>query len=193
MKTVGLSGGIGSGKSTIAKVFRMLGIPIYYADIEAKRLMHTNNHIIKSLSNKFGSNIYLDGKPNIPLLTEIIFTDSSAREYINSIVHPVVRKDFKEWAILESITSEYVIQESALLFEKDLYRYFDTTITVSAPTEIRAERITERDKISKEFALQKIRSQKSDEERRLLAHFEIINDDITLVIPQVIEIHNSLL
>lgn len=193
MKIVGLSGGIGSGKSTIAKMFNILNIPVYNSDERAKYLMKSNNFIIESLKKEFGENVYLkNGEINKPFLSKMVFNNIKTREIINTIVHPIVKTDFDSWTKFQD-KADYLIQESALLFEKDLYKRYDYTITVSCPSEIRAHRICNRDNCTFVEAEKKINAQVSDEKRIFLADFEIVNDNNKLIIPQVIDIHNKIL
>jgi dephospho-CoA kinase len=184
MLKIGLTGGIGSGKSIVGKAFEMMGVPVYIADVEAKRLMVSDPEVRRLLITRFGDLIY-DSNSNInrKLLAEIVFNNSEALKDINSIVHPAVRADFKRWCEQYSQIS-YVIQESAILFDTGLYRNFDKIITVAAEEEIRIQRVVERDSISRELITERMRNQLSESERIARADFVIYNS-VELILPQI--------
>lgn len=184
MLKIGLTGGIGSGKSLVGKAFEMMGVPVYVADLEAKRLMNSNVTVQSLLIARFGDQIY-DSNANLnrKLLAEIVFNDEEALKDINSIVHPAVREDFKKWCESHSHLS-YVIQESAILFDTGLYKNFDKIITVSAEEERRIQRVVERDSTSKELILERIRNQLPESVRIERADFVIYNNT-ELVLPQI--------
>ncbi len=191
MLKIGLTGGIGSGKSIVAKAFEMLGIPVYVSDVEAKRLMNTNEIVQKQLIVRFGEDVYeSNGTLNRKRLADIIFNDSKALKDINSIVHPAVRKDFKLWCDKHASLS-YVIQESAILFDTGLYRNFDKIITVSAEEEIRIQRVLKRDSSVLELVQKRIANQLPDEERIQKSDFVIYNND-ELILPQVVLIDREI-
>lgn len=184
MLKIGLTGGIGSGKSIVGKAFEMRGVPVYVADIEAKRLMVSDPEVRSLLITRFGDQIY-DSSLNLnrKLLAEIVFNYSEALKDINSIVHPAVRADFKRWCGQYS-QNFYVIQESAILFDTGLYRNFDKIITVAAEEEIRIQRVVERDSISRELIAERMRNQLSESERIARADFVIYNST-ELILPQI--------
>ncbi|PKQ63344.1 dephospho-CoA kinase [Labilibaculum manganireducens] len=184
MLKVGLTGGIGSGKSIVGRAFEMMGIPVYIADIEAKRLMVFDSELRNLLISRFGNQIY-DSNFNLnrKLLAEIVFNDSEALQDINSIVHPAVRKDFIRWCEQHS-QIPYVIQESAIIFDSGLYKNFDKIITVAAKDEIRIQRVMERDSMSRELIVERMRSQLPESVRIEKADFVIYNNT-ELILPQI--------
>ena len=184
MLKIGLTGGIGSGKSIVGRAFEMMGIPIYVADNEAKRLMVSDAELQNLLVSRFGDQIY-DSNFNLnrKLLAEIVFNDSEALKDINSIVHPAVRKDFIRWCEQHSQTP-YVIQESAIIFDSGLYKNFDKIITVAAEDEIRIQRVMERDSISRDLIVERMRSQLPESVRIEKADFVIYNNT-ELILPQI--------
>jgi dephospho-CoA kinase len=191
MKIIGLTGGIGSGKTLISEIFKNLNIPVYNSDIEAKQLMN-QNHIIKvKLIEKFGTNIYIKDVLNRKLLSSIIFENNKYLEYVNSVVHPEVKKHFSEW--VNTKCSDYVIKETAILFESGAYTDTDLIITVTAPAEIRINRVMQRDDITRNEVLLRMKNQISDEERIEKSDLTIINDGKQLLLPQIINIHHNIL
>ena len=194
MIKVGITGGIGSGKSTICTLFSLLGIPIYNSDIRAKELMVSDFFVVNALKNTFGKEIYLsEGILNKPLLSKLVFESSSARQTINDIVHPAVWHDFDEWSHSYTSISTYVIQESALLFETGNNAKMDSIITVTCPWLERIERIMLRDNCTHEEAINKINSQIPEQEKAGKSNFIIESSQNNLVIQNVLNIHNSLL
>jgi len=189
---IGITGGIGSGKSTVAKIFEILGIPVYYADERAKWLM-SNNPVLKSqISKEFGSESYVNGNLNRSFLAETVFSDPKKVAKINSLVHPVVALDFKEWAGIQK--SPYVLKEAALIFETEGHKKLDAVINVSSPLRIRISRILMRDSHRSEEQINHIIDQQMpDEAKNELADFVIKNVDNKLLIPQVLKIHEQLI
>lgn len=190
---VGITGGIGSGKSTVARIFSILGIPIYYADERAKWLMANDPKLKKQIQDNFGSESYSeDGILNRSFLASMVFSDEEKVKTINSLVHPAVRLDFENWA--SSQTTPYVLKEAALLFETGSYKDLDKVINVSSPIKIRISRVLMRDPHRNEKQVNDIiDKQLPDEEKNKLADFIIKNTDNKMLIPQVLEIHNQLL
>jgi dephospho-CoA kinase len=189
---VGVTGGIGSGKSTVCKVFSILGIPIYAADDRAKWLM-ANDPLLKSkIVSFFGEQSFLpDGKINRSYLAEKVFTDPQNVKKINSLVHPEVGRDFTKWA--ESHTTPYVIKEAALLFETGSADQLDFVIQVSSPIKIRLTRVLMRDPHRTETQINSIIDQQMpDEQKNELADFVIKNTENKLIIPQILEIHRKI-
>lgn len=190
--SIGLTGGIGSGKSLVADFFKLLGIPVYISDWEAKKLMQTNNLIRKDLIEAFGSAVYFEsGELNRFKLAKIIFNNKEALKKVNAIVHPQVRLHYQEW-LLKQVDSPYVIQESAILFDTGLYKNFDKIITVTADKDIRINRVVERDSCTKESILERMSQQISEKEKIAKSDFVIYNNS-ELIIPQIIAIHKQLL
>lgn len=189
--TVGITGGIGSGKSTICEIFRHLNIPVFEADLEAKKLIHSNTVIKAGLIDLFGEAIYTsDGTVDRKELARLIFNDENKLTKVNELVHPLVRSEFRDW--LKKQTAPYIIHEAAILFESGFYKMMDYTILVSAPENVRIERVSKRDKVTKEQVKERIRKQWTDQQKRKLATLEIKNDNKELLIPQIIEIDKQI-
>lgn len=190
---MGITGGIGAGKSVVAKIFSILGIPIYSADERAKWLMAHDPELTHSIIKEFGSNSYFsDGSVNRTFLAETVFADPEKVKKINSLVHPAVGQDFLNWA--ETQTAPYILKEAALIFETEGQKSLDYTINVSSPLKIRVARILMRDPHrSEEQVNQIINQQMPDEEKNELADFVIKNTDNKLLIPQVLSIHEKLM
>ncbi len=189
--TIGITGGIGSGKSTVCKVFNVLGIPVFEADKVAKELMNTNIELKEQLVRLFGEGIYTpDSVVDRKKLAKIIFNDHLQLEKINALVHPAVRNEFKNWKTKQQ--TAYVIHEAAILFESGFYKMMDYTILVTAPEKQRIERVLTRDGVSESEVKERISKQWSDEQKRALTSLEIINDNQDLLIPQIIKIDKQL-
>ena len=189
--TVGITGGIGSGKSIICEIFRLLNVPVFEADLEAKKLIHSNSVIKAGLIDLFGEAIYTsDGSVDRKELAKLIFNDENQLDKVNELVHPIVRGEFKNW--LEKQSAPYIIHEAAILFESGFYQMMDYTILVSAPEDVRIERVSKRDKITPEQVKERIQKQWTDEQKRKLATLEIKNDNKELIIPQLIEIDKQI-
>lgn len=188
---VGITGGIGSGKSFIAKIFKAMGVPFYDADKEAKSLMIRSEAIRKGLIHAFGSEVYFEnGELNRNWLSAQVFNDPNKLAILNNIVHPIVIQDAVDWANAQ--TSCYSLKEAALLFESGSYKTLDYTILVVAPEDIRIERVMERDKVTREEVQNRINKQMSDEEKMKLADFIIVNDGVQPILPQLYNIHKQL-
>lgn len=192
MLKVGITGGIGSGKTMVCKIFEVLGIPVYNADFHAKRLMEDSPEISNGLARLFGLSIIANGKIDRKKLAQIIFSNADALAAVNNLVHPEVRKDFIEWVKMMS-GRDYVIEEAAILFESGAYKLLDFNITVSAPEEMRIIRVMGRDNVPRESVLSRINNQMTDQEREKLADAVILNDESVLLIPQILQLHNKLL
>jgi dephospho-CoA kinase len=190
-KVIGITGGIGSGKSIVCKVFNLLGVPVFEADITAGRLINSNSEIRNELVRLFGNDIYnADNKLNRKKLAELIFNSDILLEKVNNIVHPAVRNEFLNWTKQQK--TAYVIHEAAILFESGFYKMMDFTILVSASVEMRVERVMMRDNISGEQVIARMTKQWPDSEKRKLATLELVNDNKNLLIPQIIEIDKKL-
>lgn len=188
---IGITGGIGSGKTFICKLFEALGIPVYNADEEAKRLMNSDARIKEKLIEQFGEATYKEGRLDRAFLADMVFSDKEKLELLNSIVHPIVIQEAKDWA--ERQTTRYSLKEAALLFESGSYKDLDYTILVTAPMDIRIQRVIERDGATEQQVRERINKQLSDEEKLQLADFVIINDGITPLLPQVWTLHQKFL
>lgn len=191
MIKVGLTGGIGSGKTTVANLFIELGVPVYFADTEAKRLMHTSKAIKRKLLEEFGEKAYIKNKLNRPFLANIVFKDKKKLAAINKIVHPSVAISFKRW--LNKHDSAYAIQENAILFETNSADKFDLIITVTAPIQDKIERVMKRDNITKEEVLARMNNQISDKEKIRKSSFVIDNRNLEQTKIEVAKIHKLIL
>ncbi|MCK5822510.1 MAG: dephospho-CoA kinase [Bacteroidales bacterium] len=191
MLKVGITGGIGSGKTIVCEIFKHLNIPVYNADIEAKKILIENNSVRKKLIKNFGDNIYLNSSEiNKKFLANIIFNDKKDLVKINSIVHPVVWENFLSF-IQNKLCYKYVILEAAILIESGFYKNMDYVINVSAPEDVRIQRTVKRDNVQKNTIMQRVNNQISEDERIKFSDFVIINDDKQLVLPQVLKLHNN--
>jgi len=188
---IGITGGIGSGKTFICRLFEALGIPVYNADEEAKRLMNTDIRIKEKLIAQFGEATYKDGLLDRAFLANMVFSDKDKLELLNGIVHPIVIQEAKDWA--ERQTTRYSLKEAALLFESGSYKELDYTILVTAPIDIRIQRVIERDGTTEPQVWERMNKQLSDEEKLQLADFVIVNDGITPILPQVWTLHQKFL
>ena len=191
IKIVGLTGGIGSGKTTVANYFKELGIPVYIADVEAKLLMKRSKVIIRKLIQLFGSETYYKGELNKPFIANKIFNDSVLLEKMNTIVHLKVASHFQRW--LKKQDAPYVIKEAAIIFENNTNTSLDYIITVIAPERTRINRVIERDKSSEERVKAIIKNQWNDAEKVKLSDFVIENIELADTKNQVINIHQKIL
>ena len=157
MKIIGLTGGIGSGKSTVLELFKILGVKTYSADESAKKLVNTDPYLINLIKSSFGENIYDKGQLNSKKLSKIVFEDTEKLKLLNSIIHPVVAKDFK--LFLNSNNEDYIVKEAAIIFETKSENSYDKIIFIQAPLEIRIERVINRDNISREEVMKRINNQ----------------------------------
>ncbi len=172
-KIIGLTGGIGSGKTTVANYFKSCGIPIYIADDEARKIMESAS-IIEAIKDSFGTDVFENEILNREKLAKIVFNNPERLEKLNSIVHPAVKKHFEQW-LLQNQAAPYVIYEAAILFESGRYKDCDIIITVTAPIESRIERVIKRDKTTRELVLKRINAQWTDEKRISKSDFIIEN------------------
>ncbi len=188
MMKIGITGGIGSGKSTVCEIFSLLGVPVYAADLRARQLMDSHPDIRATLTAKFGSDLYKEGTLNRKLLASLIFTNKELLQWVNRAVHPVVAADFAEWCT-QFASLPYILHEAAILFESGMQIHFNPIIVVDAPFETRIERVMQRDGSTREEILARMQNQMDDEERRSKADYLICNDDMHLLIPQVLRLH----
>ena len=187
---IGLTGGIGSGKSVVSKLLTTYEIPVYDSDTRAKSLMETDDKIIHSITQVFGKEAYTDGKLNRRFVAEAVFASSSKLLQINTIVHSAVIDDFSRWAELQA--AHILLFESAIIFENGLEKYFDKIIAVVAPQKLRIERVKRRSGMSRKEILNRIKNQTSSKTLRQQADYVVINDDQTAIIPQVERILKSI-
>jgi len=193
MLKVGITGVIGSGKTTVCKVFELLGIPVFYADDVAKSIMQTDPVLKTALLNTFGENSYTkDGMLNRAYISSIVFNDKQELEKLNSLVHPAVLRAFDNW-VLEQHESPYVIKEAALLYESGGFKMCNKSILVIAPTLIKMNRVKLRDGISEEDIQLRMNRQFSDEMKIKYADHILNNDEKQLLIPQIIQLHQQFL
>ncbi|QQX76670.1 MULTISPECIES: dephospho-CoA kinase [Aequorivita] len=190
MKIVGLTGGIGSGKTTVAKMFSELDVPVYIADVEAKKLTNTSKVIRRKLIKLLGEEAYSEDGLNRIYVANKIFNDKNLLNAVNEIIHPKVAAHFKKWVAKQN--ADYVIKEAAILFENGGYKDCDTVILVTAPKSVRIKRIMARDKASKSEIEQRINNQWSDAKKEKLADIIIENIDLSATKKRVAEIHKTL-
>ncbi len=194
MYKVGITGGIGSGKTTVCKVFEVLGIAIFYADTEAKEIMVKDVLLIEAIKSTFGKASYFeDGKLNNKHIAGIVFSNKLELEKLNALVHPAVFRAFTSWEKQVSADVPYILKEAALLFESDSYKMCDTSILVTAPLASKLNRVMLRDGVSEEQVLARMSKQFSDEQKTKMAHHFIINDEEHAVIAQVLKLHQVFL
>jgi dephospho-CoA kinase len=191
MLKIGLTGGIGSGKTTVAKLFELLNVPVYYADEASKRLYHTDSDLIASIKKYFGEDIYTNGQLNRSKLAAIVFNQPEKLELLNRLVHPPTIRDAEEW--MKKQSAPYVIKEAALLFESGSASGLDYIIGVQAPFHYRIKRVMERDGVKKEDVVGRANRQIDEDIKMRLCDFIIVNNDQELVIPQVLELHSKFL
>ena len=193
MKVIGITGGIGSGKSVACAIFKTLGVPVYNADQEAKNLYDKYPELINKIKAEVSDEVFdKNGKLDRKKMAEIIFSDPLKLKLLNSIVHPAVRKDFQKW-IASQMNQAYVIKEAAILYESGAYKDCDQVISVVSPVDLRIQRVRERDRKSRSEVEKIIENQWSDEERIKKSDFVINNDEQEMLIPQVLAIHDQLM
>ena len=188
---LGVTGGIGSGKTSVCRVFGVLGIPVFSADPEAGIIMNTEPHVIDGINNITGKNLYPDGKLNKEELASLIFHDPELLKKVNSLVHPVVFDHFRVWA--DKQTTPYVIMEAAILFESGASKLVDRVATVIAPVEERINRVIIRNRLTREQVTDRIKNQMDDEERIRLSDYVINNSENEMIIPVILGIHEDIM
>ena len=187
-----MTGGIGSGKSYVAKKFMEKGIPVYFADKEAKRLMIQDRSLKSEIKELLGSDSYhRNGRLNRAVVSNKIFSDKKLLKAINSLVHPAVKRDFTKWAEMQK--SQYVLEESAIIFENGLDKYFDATILVTADKPLRVKRVMKRDNVTEEQVFARMNQQLPDEKKQPLATFAIKNNESDALDKQIKAIHKEIL
>lgn len=191
MIRIGITGGIGSGKSYVCQLLKQRGIPIYHCDDEAKRLMVESSTIRQELNQLIGKDAYRDGQLNKPLIAQYLFADTTHAAQINSIVHPVVKQDFIEWVARQKAST--IVQECALLFETEFTDTVDCSILIYAPLDVRLRRVMQRDHATRQQVLARMAQQMDEEEKRKLADFIILNDGTTNLNEQIEELLERIL
>lgn len=190
MKRIGLTGNIGSGKTTVASCFEILGIAVFNADKQAKLLMNKDVNLKQSLIAEFGKEVFLNNELNRKYLSKLAFNDDIVLKRLNTLVHPVVQEAFEKWSIQQS--GAYVIKEAAILFESNTYQSLDAIICISCPEEIRFKRILKRDDLSEKDVRQRMSHQWAEEKKISLSDYVITNDNSSLVMPQILSVHSAL-
>ena len=189
---VGLTGGIGSGKTLVCSVLEKLGVAVYYADSEARRLMNSDPELVLQISGLFGNKAYEGGNLNREFLAQRVFKDKVLLTRLNELVHPAVRKDFSRWAN-EQKPAFYVVEEAAILFESGSDRNMDLTVGVFSEKELRVQRVMQRDGIAREQVRMRMNSQMNEKEKMERADMVIYNDGKLMILPQIINMHNAIL
>lgn len=188
---VGLTGGIGSGKSTVAQIFEVLGIPVYYADIEAKRLMNEDPELKSAIIKLFGRRSFSNNSLDRKFISSIVFSDPEKLELLNALVHPATKKDGEAW--MQKQISPYAIHEAALIFEAKVNDRLDHVIGVSSPEDLRIKRAMERDDVSRDEVMKRMSRQLDENSKMSKCDFVLVNDEEQLLIPQVLELHKKLI
>jgi dephospho-CoA kinase len=191
MLRVGLTGGIGSGKSTVARIFEVLGIPVYYADDAARYMMNTDEELKKNIIDQFGEESYINDQLNRPYIASLVFNDKEKLDLLNSLTHPATIRDANRW--MQQQTSPYTIKEAALIFESGSAEHLDYIIGVYTPLSLRIKRIMDRDHISRDEVEQRMSRQIDEEIKMRLCDTVITNDEQQLVTTQVLQLHEQLL
>jgi len=191
MIKLGVTGGIGSGKTLVCSVISAMGYPVFNADLEARRIVDSDPRLISTIKNFFGDDIYVNNQLNRKKVSEIVFTDQEKLEKLNSIIHPAVADHFNEW-VSQYKSRTLVVKEAAILFESGAYKGLDKIISVVAPTELRVKRVMERDGFSQETVLSRMNNQFPQEELIKRSDYIIDNDGIMLILPQIVRVINDI-
>jgi dephospho-CoA kinase len=191
MRLIGLTGGIGSGKSTVAKMFAALGVPVYNSDAEAKLLMGNSKIIKKAIVELFGNEAYLEGDLNREFIAKKVFSDKEALSQLNALVHPAVREHFEAWVRKQDYP--YVIQEAAIIFENNIQDKYDAVVLVAAPKKIRLARVMARDKVDEHHVLSRMDNQWDEADKKALATYVIENINLEETMRKVQELHQIFL
>lgn len=192
MFQVGLTGGIGSGKSLVCSILEKLGVPVYYADKEARDLMNTHPVLMEQIEACFGPEVYRDGVLNSVFLAGEVFEDQVKLTKLNALVHPAVREHYNTW-IKRQEEALYVVEEAAILFESGLDQYMDLTVLVYADEEERIRRVMERDGVDRTQVKRRMNAQIPEEEKKKLADYLVYNDGREMLLPQIIKLHHTIL
>jgi dephospho-CoA kinase len=188
---LGITGGIGSGKTSVCRVFEVLGIPVFSADSEAREIMESDRDVINMINSIAGRDMYENGSLDRAELASLIFNNAELLQKVNNTVHPAVLEHFKRWEKLQD--SQYVIMEAAILFESGASKLVDRILTVIAPVGERIERVMKRNNLTREQVMDRIKNQTTDEEKIKKSHYVIDNTDNVMIIPAIIKIHEEIL
>jgi len=191
MKKIGLTGGIGVGKTFVSEIFYKMGYSVFLADLHAKKCIHESDDLKKEIKKKFGNEIYQKGVLQKNKLADIIFNDTKKLQELNNLVHPFVQRDFEAWC--KNQQSKFVIKEAAILFESEAHKGLDGIICVSTPFEKRIKRVMKRDNCTKEDVIKRIENQMPQEKKEKLSDFVILNNDKKELLPQIISICKKLI
>lgn len=189
---ISLTGGIGSGKSVVARIFKVLGVPVFDADREAKIILAKDESVRAAVTSEFGSEAFTNGRLNRKFLAKVVFENHEKRKILNALIHPLVGERFQEFCLQHS-NEDYVVKEAAIAIETGSYEQMDAVVLVTAPEELRLKRVVERDGTDEQAVKYRMEAQWTDDEKRKYATFEIINDDQTALIPAVLQIHNTII
>jgi len=189
---VGVTGGIGSGKTLVCNVLEKLGIPVYRADIEARRLMEEDSELVGQIVELFGEEAYIGGALNRSYLAGRVFGDGEQLRGLNGVVHPAVRRDYHRWLDQQS-GAPYVVEEAAILFESGASRFMDLVVMVYAPEALRIKRVMIRDGVGEEAVKKRMEHQMDEEEKRSKADLVIMNDENSRLLPRILDVHQQIL
>jgi dephospho-CoA kinase len=188
---IGVTGGIGSGKTSVCRVFNVLGIPVFSADLEARSIMDTHPDIITGITSITGEDLYSSGMLDRSRLSSLVFSNEDLLHRINSLVHPAVFERYRQW--ISEQTAPYTIMEAAILIESGAAKLVDRIVTVIAPVEERISRVVHWNKLSREEILERMKNQLSDDERIRLSHYIVNNSNDDMIIPAILQIHDDIL
>ena len=192
MVQLGLTGGIGSGKTLVCSVLEKFGVPVYYADTEARRLLNSDEELHRNVVDVFGREVYNGNSLNREVLADKVFGNPVMLAKLNALVHPAVRKDYSHWVELQK-SAPYVVEEAAILFESGASKFLDTTVLIYAPEMVRILRVMQRDGVDEESVRRRMKHQMDEEEKKKLADQIIYNDEKEMLLPQIVELHNRIL
>ncbi len=190
MLKIGITGGIGSGKSMVCRIFSILGVPIFEADKVARELMNDNQELIDKIANTFGSDYIFQAKPDRHKIASLVFNNREALTKLNNLIHPMVALSFAQWLDANS-NKPYIIKEAAILIETGLYKELDKTVLVYTPDELRIQRVMDRDRISSEMVIERMNNQMPEDEKGKYANEFIYNDGQQMLLPQVLALDSK--
>jgi dephospho-CoA kinase len=191
MYQVGITGGIGSGKTLVCSVLEKLGVPVYDADGQARRLMNKLPVLMQGIEELLGKEAYREGQLDRKYVGSRVFGNHELLTRLNGLVHPAVREDYRSW-VNQWKDAPYVVEEAAILFESGAYRFLDRTVLVFAPSDLRIRRVMQRDGVGREEVEKRMMHQMDDEEKKVLADEVVVNDERNMLLPQIIALHNKI-